>query len=244
MPIILRATPCIHIVDHQARTALPKYGILLGKRPACNLILSEAFDLKERNGSPDFEFLRKKLELLLKVSGQLSMVGVYSTEAADVPDRSFFEQFSNNGFPIPELFLKASDIENIQCFSVQTGEQLQLLFAPGDAESVAVSTIQNHPNYTQEEQELSQKNEEILALSLAQLQNRVQKILQEGSKGPEHDRVLVHLAQLLTNYKSLTSEDNLQLTTSHLCLLIAQLSAVNFASSQINRRITGLSKSR
>lgn len=244
MPIVLRAAPCIHIADHLSRKASLNYGILLGKSFSNKLILCEAFDLKITNGEIDKEYIQKKLQLHQKVSPHLSLVGVYSTQSKGIPDLSFFSNVPFTRLDYPLLYLEISEVNTIHCYSVETGDRLKVTLNPGEAEAIAVSTVQNHPNYTQEEQEIGQENESLLAQSLAQLSKRVETALSNHSLGPERERTLVRLAQLLANYKATTETENIQLTTSHICLLAAELSTVTAATAQVNKRITGLSKSR
>lgn len=244
MPIVLRAAPCIHIADHLSRKADLSYGILLGKSFSNKLLLSEAFDLKITNGEIDQEFLRKKLLLHQKVSPHLSLVGVYSIEKAGIPDLSFFSNIPFTRSDYPLLYLEMPEVNSIQCFSAETGDYIDVTLSPGEAETIAISTVQNHQNYTQEEQQLIQENSSLLAQSMEQLNKRVQNILSDHSLGSERDRILVRLAQLLANYKGTSESENFQLTTSHICLLAAELSAVTTATAQVNKRITGLSKNR
>lgn len=244
MPIVLRAAPCIHIADHLSRKANLNYGILLGKSFSNKLIICEAFDLKITNGEIDGEFLQKKLLLHQKVSPHLSLAGVYSVKSTGLPDSSFFSNvpFTRSDYPL--LYLEMPEVNTTKCYSVETGDLMNLTLSPGEAETIAVSTVQNHPNYTQEDQELTQENGTLLAQALAQLNIRVENSLLNNSLDPEQERKLVRLAQMLANYKATSKTENFQLTTSHICLLASELSAVTAATAQVNKRITGLSKTR
>lgn len=244
MIVVLKATPCIHIIDHAARSSSLTFGILLGKPSQTKTIVYDAFDLKVTDGLIDFTFLSKKLKLFNKVSPHLEMIGIYSNKSIGFPSSSFFSQFSQNNYEIPKIFLEMSDIDAIECYIVETSERAEVSLGPGDAETIAVSTVQNHPNYTQEEEELTQENKPLLSHSLTQLQSKLEKLLREPSQGPECDRKLVHLAQLLTNYKTKPTNGKHQLTSSHICILIAQLATVNSATAQVNRKITGLNKNK
>lgn len=243
MAVILKATPCIHIIDHASRNSSLHYGVLLGKSTT-EVTVFDAFDLKVVDDLIDFTFLSKKLALFNKVSPHLKMIGIYCTRSIGLPSRTFLSQFGENGYEVPLIYLEMPAVDVIECFNLRTSEKVEVTLGPGNAETVAVSTIQNHPNYTQEEQELAQENKHLLSHSLTQLQNKIENILREPSQGPDYDRKLVHLAQLLTNYKAEPTNENLQLTTSHICLIIAQLATVNSATAQVNRRITGLNKNK
>lgn len=249
MNVVLRAAPCIHIADHISRKSESAFGALLGVHVGSKLVICEAFDLKELDaldtqGLIDMGFLQKKLQLHIKVSPRLSLAGIYSTKGNNVPEQSFYSQFTDSNVNVPEIYLEMPDVGLIRCFSVETGMEIPVTLGPGESESIAVSTIQNHPNYTHEELELVQENETLIAQSLAQLQNKLEKLLSLASQDPETDRKLLRLALLLSNYNATDPPDKLQLTTSHICLLAAQLSAVNAATTQVNKRISGLSKSR
>lgn len=245
MNVVLRAAPSIHIADHLSRDSKLQYGILLGKKVDTKLLLCEAFDLKEEGGNIDFDFLRKKLALIEKTSPHLRICGIYSTRATGLPHQSFFDQFTNNDFSLPEIYLEMERVGVIRGFLISERQDIPIELSPSESESIAVTTVQNHPNYSLEELELGHQNELLIALSLAQLQQKLQTILAQPSMaGPEQDRKVVHLAQLLTSYKQKNIQEKYQLTTSHVCLLAAQFCTVNTATTQVNRRIAGLSKSR
>lgn len=242
MSVKLRAAPCIHIIDHASRASLLHYGLLLGRDSP--ITVCEAYDLRAPSGVIDLDSFLRKLSLHHKVSPQLRFVGVYSTVRAGIPPVTFFDQFAAQGLEQPEIYLEMPDIESARCFLVTSRSELTVTIAPCDVEAVAVSTVLNNPNYSQDEQEIDAADAHKLAATLARLARKGEQVLLRPSSGPAHDRRLVLLARLLTGYNGGPTEENLQLSTSFICLLGAQLAATNNAAAQVHWRVSDLSKGR
>lgn len=238
MGVVIRAVPLYSISDHIARGSTHTYGALTGHYSGEDIIVSGAFELKTDSHEIDLTFLHKRLSLIQTVSPAARWIGIYSTAETDQFPDQLLAQLQREHTDVPPLFLAPRD-GSFECIDPQTGDKLPFVLAPGESEVIATSTVQNHPNYTQEESEVSQETEASLAQSLQQLEEKVKEIIAySGPVLPERDRQLVHLATLLTKYKGTGSTEDHQLLTSHLCLLGNQIAAVNSAKVQVNRQIS------
>lgn len=241
MHVHFKAAALLSMSDKQARKSKLQFGALVGSVSKSDIYVTDAFDLRtDGNNIVDFEYLHKRLTLLLAVSNNANLVGLYSIEETDF--ESILTQFQNEGHNTPAICVTTTtDIAHLRCVDSLSNDQISVTIRPGETEEIATSTVHNHANYSKEEPELVENGEESLLLSLNQLELLTRKILASSKVSSETDRNLVHLANLVANYKAEEGlndwKSNHELLTSQLCLLDNQLAAINGAENQVARHI-------
>lgn len=234
MNVQVQALTLYAISDQISRNSSCKYGVLVGTRSGNDIRVNDAFEL-ETWTSINFSYLEKRLALLQAVSPRTSLVGLYTIGVEQLPD-TILPQFQSKGMETPIYIAFQKDLSEFECYDSDK-KKLQVSVVAEETEEIATSTIHSHYNYTKEEPELTQENEEGLVLSLKQLEKKMRVVLENPSNNAETDRQLVYLANKLANFQGKVSGDLYQLLSSHLSLLSNQLSAVNAAHAQANRRI-------
>lgn len=233
MNVQVQALTLYAISDQISRNSC-SYGMLIGTQTDNLIRVKDAFELKFDNGSIDFAYTSKRLALLQTVSPSLEWVGLFTIDGRSIPD-AIWSQFLQSTVPTICLTFHP-EMKKILCLHSITREALPVAVVAEETEEIATSTIHSHYNYTNEEPELTQENEESLALSLQQLERKVHSILAKETYSAETERKLVHLANKLSNYQGEPS-DAYQLFSSQLSLLTNQLSTVGAARELVNNLI-------
>lgn len=240
MHIYIKAVALFAISDKISRKSPFQFGALVGTTKKADIIVTDALDLRASDaGDVDFNYLDKRLSLLLAVSPNAQLVGLYCTEDSDFD--GILHQFHNKYIAVPHVCLVlGEEVNQLKCFDSTSRERLAVTIRPGETEEIATASVHNHPNYSEEEPELAQNNEESLLLSLEQLERHTRKILDSPVSTSEIDRGMVYLANLVASYKQDSTPENYELLTSHLCLLTNELAAINGWKNQFSRRLLSL----
>lgn len=242
-----RGLPLLQIADHAARKSQFPYGCLVGKRLESGVTIHETFDLKTAVSGglllADTAFLEKKAALLRANTPNLAVVGVYTANCDERIPQLLCSQICAFIGEDPVVALVPSTHNTFKCYNAATWNEIECALTPGESEEVAVSTIQNHANYSLADV-LDNAMDSKMDLSLQQLQFNMRRILDLKHTLPAWDSLLVHLAHLVSNFQTPVLDNDHQLRVSHLCLLTAQIVTVRYASVQANRQVSLLGKGR
>lgn len=235
MHVYVKAVVLFAISDQRARILPFKFGALVGHTSKADTIVTDAIDIKtDAAAAVDFDYLHKRLSLLLAVSPNTKLIGLYCTGDADFD--VILNQFTNFQDSVPSICLSlGEDSKSLKCIDSASKDTVAVSILPGESEQIATATIHNHPNYSTEDPELFQNTEEKLMLSLEQLEQRMRMILSSPSRGSDYDRTLVYLAKLVAGYKQDADSTDYELYTSNLSLLTNQLLMINGVDSQLMR---------
>lgn len=236
MHVYVKGVVLFAISDHRARKLPFKFGALVGNNSQADTIVTGAIDIKtDAAGVVDFDYLHKRLSLLLAVSSNAKLVGLYCTEDADFD--ALLNQFANHQDKVPGICVTLGGEPNLlKCIDSVSKDPLPVTILPGESEEIATSTVHNHANYSTENPDIFQNTEETLMLSLEQLEQLMRKILATPSQGSNYDRTLVYLANLVAGYKQ-EKGTNYELYTSQLSLITNELLMINGLESQLMRRL-------
>ncbi|KAM9936186.1 hypothetical protein OXX80_004255 [Metschnikowia pulcherrima] len=241
MDVKVRALPLLAISDHISRNPPFRFGALVGIQGPNSLLVIDAFDIKHDEEQIDTTLLSKKISLLQTVSPKTILVGVYSCDENSKLPAMLKAQLAELTPSQPLIYLAPSE-KTFACYLLESGEKIAFSLIPGEAEVTAVSTVQNHANYSQKECDLTQQTETSLGPSFRQMEEHVKFILATECKDPETERQIVHLAQLVSNYKHQPTADSLEIETAHLSLLAAQIATAKCANAQVNTQTAAMSK--
>lgn len=225
MLVQLGATALYAILDQISRNQCP-VGVLVGKHDETSIYIASAFELKWLGQSIDYDYLSKRLKLLLAVFDNVSLVGLYLT-TGEAPTH-ILEDFRVNGDVLPPIYISINDKE-IECFSFKDHSPLLVNILAEDTETIATKTLHLHANYTGDEPELTQVTEEATAYSLQQLERKIRAILAAENLGEEAERDLVYLANKLSFSNG--EDRSLELITSRLSILTNLLSVTRAANA-------------
>lgn len=226
MLVKVRATALYAILDQISRNASP-VGVLIGSQSDDLVTVTDVFELKWVQHTIDYEYLTKRLRLLLAVSPNATLVGLYLT-TEEPPLEALTDFIRNNDAP-PPIYLTFHETK-IKCFSSSDHSPLAATIVAEGTETIATKTLHLHANYTKDEPELTQVKEEAVAYSLEQLEQKVRLLLSTEDTTPETERDLVYLMNRLSSAPE-ASEENLELISSRLAILTNLLSMTRTANA-------------
>lgn len=226
--INIRPVALYAISDHIARQSRLPYGVLVGKADNSAVTVTDGFELKMDldSGVIDFAYIDKRLNLLLAVSPNAALVGLYAASGdAPIPEQVWL-QFDGSGYGRPPVYVTFSDKQLKGYLLDLTPVKVDL--SASSTETIATSTMKNHPHYSTEESELIQTSDQEVLLSLKMMGEKVRTILR-SELTPYQESQVVHLANVLASFEEPPSRDSLQLLSSRLAILTNQLTATQVA---------------
>lgn len=226
------------ISDHVSRKSSYEFGVLLGDHTSGNIHIWDAFELKTNGETIDFEYLDKRLWMVLAVSQNAQLVGLYATNQRNAIPETFWDQFSQTDSGIPPVYLVIKE-DNVECYCSQSREELELIIAPGETEEIATETVRTHKEYNSDVQHLNSASKEALLESLEHLRDRVVQILNEGTMSSEEELKLVHLANIACQEPPAADDESLLYVSAKLALLTNELSAIKALDIINSRKIAG-----
>ncbi|SGZ52041.1 CIC11C00000000924 [Sungouiella intermedia] len=240
MHVYIKALVLFAISDQRARKSPYNYGVLVGSTSNADTIVTDAIDIKtDDTGTVDFGYLHRRLALLLAVSSNTSVIGLYCTEDGDFD--AILGQFANHQDKVPAVCVTLDSENVLKCFDSVSKDPVAATIRPGESEEIATATVHNHANYSSEDPELTQNSEETLSHSLDQLEQLIRAILASDSQGDaDADKTLVYLANLVAGYKGEATSVDHELYTSQLSLLTNELLIINGLELQFMRRVVSL----
>lgn len=230
MIVQLKATALYAILDQISRNA-SLAGVLVGSESDDSILVADVFELKWLDHKIDYDNLNKRLRLLLVVSPQASLVGLYLTDGK--PPLGAIEDFKQYGDTLPAIYVLFQG-KDIKCYTCSEHLSVPMTILAESTEAIATNTIHSHANYTKDEPELTQVSEEAVVLSLDQLESRVRKLLKATELSADTERDLVYLANKLSTSPKSTPDD-LELISSRLAILTNLLSATRAANTHFGQ---------
>lgn len=231
------------ISDHVSRKSPFKFGILVGSICNSTIAIHDAFELKTDSGDPDLNYVSKRLDLLLAVTPNLRLVGIYTINpdiSVNPIPQAIWLKFESSSWGIPPVYATTSKERPLEMFNSSDGSLVDADISSAASETIATSTMKNHPHYTTEESELIQKSEGEIALSLQQMKEKIDVIL-SLKLTPDQENQVVYLTNKLASFEEPpTTDDSLQLLASRLSILTNQLlvsraSRAHFTPSGVDR---------
>lgn len=274
----LHSIVLFNLSDHITRQEKSKFGVLLGTSDKTTITVTTSFELLfDHDLDINREFLKKRLEQFKAVLPQYTMIGFYQLINERVPNsatlsvlnqiRDYQRTTSEQVTPIVFTLINMNNFHNMEYSepfkSFLYGREsvpLRTSVLANETESIATSTIVNHPNYFSSEIsrdandinndfKLDKYNEE-LSVSVNQLHNKVESIIKylqhrpSGKQRSLEQEIKIH--NLITNLSSkivsfqrnhTTVDHNEQLQATQLSLLTAQLLALDNLKTQIAKNI-------
>ncbi|OBA21412.1 hypothetical protein METBIDRAFT_183841 [Metschnikowia bicuspidata var. bicuspidata NRRL YB-4993] len=242
MDVKTRALPLLAMADHISRASAFRYGALVGLRLPQSVTVTDAFDIKHDAGGMDVEFLQKKLALLQTVVPAAGLVGLYCCDPNREVPRRFACQLAESGVLEPLIYMVPCAEGRYECFSVDSGAPVPYSLVPGESEVTAVATVQNHANYSLKDSGGKLETATSMGPSFRQLEEHVRALLRPGNLGALVEKHLVHLAQLVQNFKGPAAPENHEALAAHLSLLASQIATVKCANAQLAIQTTAMDK--
>lgn len=236
--VSIRSVALYAISDHVSRKSPFEFGVLLGDQSSNKIHIFDAFELKTNGETIDFEYFEKRLCMILAVSQNALLVGLYTTNERNVIPESFWDQFSQRTSAIPPIYLIVKE-NKVECYCSQSREEIELIIAPGETEEIATETIHSHKNYNSDVHNLNTESKEALLESLEHLRDRVVQILNEDTISAEEELKLVHLANIACEPPHHGQDESLLYISAKLALLTNELSAIKALDIVNSRKIAG-----
>lgn len=236
--VSIRPVALYAISDHVSRKSTFEFGVLLGDQSTNSIHIFDAFELKTNSEAIDFEYLEKRIWMILAVSQNAQLVGLYATNENNPIPESFWDQFTRKESAVPPVYLIIKENE-VECYCSQTREEVDLIVTPGETEEIATETVHTHKQYNSDVQHLNSATKEALLESLEHLRDRVIQILNQNSLGAEEELKLVHLAHIVCEVPQSAEDESLLFIATKLALLTNELSVIKALDIVSSRKIAG-----